>query len=681
MQRAQPDTTLKISKQTKHWLVWGIILVAAFLRFVRIWTLPPAGGYDPAWYGVDALHILDGEFPVFLPTNIGREVLFSYIVALAVAVFGIGPPAIHIASAAVGLGTIPATYWVAEELFADTEGALCRYGGLFAAAMMAVSYWHVNWSRYGVRAITVPLFVALTMATLLRAMRSSSNRWLVASGVFLGLSLYTYQSARVLPALVVITVGFFAWTHKGSLSQSLRKLAVVFVVALLIFAPMGYYFLTQPDDGMKRIKEVFLFDPALGWRANVDRLRHEVVDALEVYFVHGDEEPIHNLAGRPAMNPFLAGLFILGLVISLRYIWKPPFFILLAWIPLMSMTVILSLGGQPTKRALGALPAIAMLVAVGALVPWSLLDQWAIRRGLWAQRASRLVFILLALGFVGSAVWTYYDYVLVWGHDPDLLFTNFEAGRAAIGQYARTLPPETVVYISPEVPSHPSIVFNAGARPGMKGYNGRVCTVAPARTTASTVYIIVPDEDPHSLPWLYDVFPTGDIVVEGPLHYQKPYFLAYGVAANMQAEIRVAHLAEATWDKKIKLLGYELGAETFRPGDTIPLVLTMQALTEMETNYIVFTHLLGPTNPANGGPLWAQDDSEPCRTFYPTSVWAVGEMVQDTYMLTIPAEAPPGDYDLQMGFYTWPEITHLMVDGTGQPTYVFGHIVVQDAAP
>ena len=54
-----------------------------------------------------------------------------------------------------------------------------------------------------------------------------------------------------------------------------------------------------------------------------------------------------------------------------------------------------------------------------------------------------------------------------------------EAGRDAIGRYAGSLPPDETVYSSPEMPDHPAIVYNSGARPGMKGSNGRVCIVTP----------------------------------------------------------------------------------------------------------------------------------------------------------------------------------------------------------
>ena len=87
----------------------------------------------------------------------------------------------------------------------------------------------------------------------------------------------------------------------------------------------------------------------------------------------------------------------------------------------------------------------------------------------------------------------------------------------------------------------------------------------------------------------------------------------------------------------------------------------------METDYTAFVHLLGPNNPATGGPLWAQDDSEPCRRSYRTSAWGPGEIVIDRYAMTIPPEAPAGEYSIVMGLYEWQTLQRLPVlDDAGQ---------------
>ena len=86
----------------------------------------------------------------------------------------------------------------------------------------------------------------------------------------------------------------------------------------------------------------------------------------------------------------------------------------------------------------------------------------------------------------------------------------------------------------------------------------------------------------------------------------------------------------------------------------------------MNAEYTGSLQLLGPQNPATGTPLWAQDDSEPCRGIYPTSVWAMDELVIDRYALSIPPDAPPGEYQIAMSFYNWWTMERLpVIDGTG----------------
>ncbi len=231
----------------------------------------------------------------------------------------------------------------------------------------------------------------------------------------------------------------------------------------------------------------------------------------------------------------------MGLVVALVRLRRPPYLIVLAWVPVMSVTAILTLGGQPTKRALGALPAIAMLVAIGALAPLDRLRQAAeeSRSKLWRGVAATWM-VAMAIGFGYSAYATYRDYFLVWGSDRNL-FTHFEAGRDAIGHYAGTLPTDEVVYSSPEMPDHPAIVYNSGARPGMKGYNGRLCIVYPEQTQHPTTYIIVQHDEQQSLDLLARIYPEGEAIGAGPDFFGQPFFTAYRVPQGATAQLQPTH--------------------------------------------------------------------------------------------------------------------------------------------
>ena len=99
-------------------------------------------------------------------------------------------------------------------------------------------------------------------------------------------------------------------------------------------------------------------------------------------------------------------------------------------------------------------------------------------------------------------------------------------------------------------------------------------------------------------------------------------------------------------DGQVQLLGYDISAETVTPGDTLILTLYWQALTEMDENYTVFTHLL-----ALNGSTTGQQDSHPVYGTYPTSLWMTGEVVTDVYEISIRTDAAPGAHRLEVGMY------------------------------
>ncbi len=85
---------------------------------------------------------------------------------------------------------------------------------------------------------------------------------------------------------------------------------------------------------------------------------------------------------------------------------------------------------------------------------------------------------------------------------------------------------------------------------------------------------------------------------------------------------------------------------TVKPGDTMQLRLVWQAMEPTQTSYTAFVHLLAPD-----GAVANQDDSVPGRGTLPTTSWVRGEVLQDTYTLTVPANAVSGLYQVEFGLY------------------------------
>jgi len=102
---------------------------------------------------------------------------------------------------------------------------------------------------------------------------------------------------------------------------------------------------------------------------------------------------------------------------------------------------------------------------------------------------------------------------------------------------------------------------------------------------------------------------------------------------------------EASLGDRIRLLGYNIESG-LRPGDNLHLTLFWQALSKMDRDYTVFTHLVDEE-----GRMWGQKDNPPVDGFYPTSWWDEGEIVRDQYNLVISPDAPLGEYWIEVGMY------------------------------
>jgi hypothetical protein len=260
--------------------------------------------------------------------------------------------------------------------------------------------------------------------------------------------------------------------------------------------------------------------------------------------------------------------------------------------------------------------------------------------------------MLLAIGggLVCSAMDTYHDYFMTWGKEHGLYY-SFDVGMVSMAEYVGRLPRSEKVYLSPIWATHPTIVFTLGEKGRLKSYDGRLCQVLPGHSEGATTYLVVVREDGRSPALLQRHWPQGDVVEEFFDWEGGSYAVAYRVPPGSGMAVEPQHLLAVNLDDKVRLLGYDLNAESYKSGEVIGLTLYWQALTAMEKDYTVFTHLLGSYNTLTNGPLWGGHDSRPCGGTYPTTVWEAGEIVIDEYGIPIQADAPPGEYQLEVGMY------------------------------
>jgi len=96
----------------------------------------------------------------------------------------------------------------------------------------------------------------------------------------------------------------------------------------------------------------------------------------------------------------------------------------------------------------------------------------------------------------------------------------------------------------------------------------------------------------------------------------------------------------------ITLQEYTVWPSTAQPGDVIQVRLVWSADVLPARPYKVFLHLRD-----GDGNVVAQRDSEPGGGSRPTTGWPPGESIVDNHGLLLPADLPPGEYELWVGLY------------------------------
>lgn len=110
----------------------------------------------------------------------------------------------------------------------------------------------------------------------------------------------------------------------------------------------------------------------------------------------------------------------------------------------------------------------------------------------------------------------------------------------------------------------------------------------------------------------------------------------------------IAHPGDAVFGEPplVAWRGYALNPDPPQPGAPLEVALFWQPLAVTETAYLVFVHLTDAQ-----GQIAAQSDGVPLNGLRMTTSWRPGEALVDRHTLWLPADLPPGRYDLWTGFY------------------------------
>lgn len=399
-------------------IFFAIIAVAVFFRFYRLESIPPGLYPDVAINGNDAINSLKtGQFKLFYPENNGREGLMIWLDAFSFSLLGVSVYALKFPSALAGVLTVIGIYLLGRELFGKKQ-ELVPY---LASFFLAVSFWHVNFSRIGFRAILTPLCLVFAFYFFTKGFRTKRNFWQIPAGLFFGTGFYTYTGFRLaVPLLFCVMAGWFFYYWRGKLPINFLRAAVLMLATVFIVAlPIGFYFLNNPGDFIGRAGQtsVFSSDNPL-----FEFVRSSVLH-LGMFNIYGDGNWRHNYAGSPQLFWPIGLLFLIGLFIAFKSAaihfktrdFGPEFnayLLLLAWFAFMLLPGTLTKEGAPhALRVIGTVPAVFLLAGLGSQAVYEKAKKkWSREVAL----ALMLVFCVIAAGH------EYCKYFLQWSSDTNI---------------------------------------------------------------------------------------------------------------------------------------------------------------------------------------------------------------------------------------------------------------------
>ena len=401
------DSALLPDRSVAWAWILGVTVVAALLRFVGLGWSPPGLNQDEAinawntWCLLKTGHDMTGtSWPIFYSHAIGdnRTTLFFYMLMPFQALFGLSAWSTRLPAAFFGTLAVPLVGYVASRWWG-------RWAGPVAAALLALDWWHLFMSRWGIEGSVTPFLALLplalaTAAGLLPGEREATFRWpwALAAGVAAGIATYGYWSMRLfIPAWILVTVLlggpalWRAWFGPG-------RLTVLAAVAgfAATFGPLVWR---------------HLVDPAIAQRATMTRLWEPGTPVFEIarrvagrwilhfdprfFFTRGDSYELLRPPIDGAMHWFMLPLFLIGLVALVWRVRREPAVRALAALVIAypAGDLLAKYDGVHSLRSAAGIGGLILLATFGAIAAW----EWMVARGRVRARGVALTFAGVAL--------------------------------------------------------------------------------------------------------------------------------------------------------------------------------------------------------------------------------------------------------------------------------------------
>ena len=279
---------------------------------------------------------------------------------------------------ASGLLTVALSYALARKMFGVRAA-------LLTAALLAVSFWPVMYSRFGIRHIGVlpwmlGAFYLLYPAPSLEQRERAGIRWVrvVAAGLCLGAALLTYFAGRAVPLILLGFLLYLLIFNRAVLRRTWWHYLLAIGIAALIALPMFIEIARTP--GSEKRTEV-VGGPLIELRrGNLQPAGETTLGTLGMFTFAGDPEWLYNVEHRPVFDWITGLFFYFGALVCLIRLKRVESGFALTWLLVGIAPAFVSVPAASFSHTMAALPVVYMLTAFGVIETGALIGKWIERR-------------------------------------------------------------------------------------------------------------------------------------------------------------------------------------------------------------------------------------------------------------------------------------------------------------
>lgn len=394
-------------------IIFGLTLILALV--LRLWQLnnfPPSLNWDEVSLGYNAysiLHTGKDEWGKFLPVSFRaygdyKLPAFVYLDVPFISIFGLNQWGVRIPSAFLGVGTVIFIFFFLKRV----ANIHVTSWGIFLASILP---WSVTLSRIALEA-NMALF--LTVAAIYFFIVSLEQRkWLYLSSILFGLTVFTYNSSRVVTPLLILVLSIIYWKNLKNFKKTSLISVLFFLVffsvalpnALLADSSARYRWTAILDEGaINRINELrgsSALPPALAI-VNYNKITYVAFEIAKNYFSHFDPNFLFlnggsnyqfSVPGSGLLYPVLAPFLLLGVwrIFKEREKWQV---FAALWLLIAPVPAAITRDAPHALRALMIIPPLIFITSLGLDYFIKISSKFKI-----LVKASLMIVLLVSLSF------------------------------------------------------------------------------------------------------------------------------------------------------------------------------------------------------------------------------------------------------------------------------------------